>query len=266
MSPGSLTEAIVDCRLVQELQPPTHPGYFQARDWIYSQDTDLLPAHTHSIDFRSKTRQRTKHQRGDTKSPYLLNKEEGATDARKDMITALRVNPSGFYYYKQRRLFKPRLHGLQLPSVRGLSPLSPSPRAPVTPEFRVKITSPMEKRRIVTPGRKRSLQEARPTFLGALMEKCAQVAPSRTMLQETEKEKERERQVEERLEWTKQALGEIEDCGPDVLIPFYRHQREAAADFRHDVHRLRQIRQQSDSPRLALQLGRILRRNKNQLI
>ena len=269
LSPGSLTEAIVDCvpkRGDKLVLPPTETGYFQATHWIYSQERECIldPAAPQTIDLRAKAKGRTIPL--PTKTPYLLNKEENEEDARKDMVNALRFRPGGFYYYKHRRLFKPRTYGQHLPTGRNLSPLSPSPRAPATPDFgKTKLASPLA-RRCFSPGRKRSLPEARPTFLSSLLEKCAQVRVSKVALEETQKELERERQVEQRLEWTKQTLGEVEDCGADVLIPFYRHQREAAEDFRHDVHRLCQIRRQSDSPKIALQLAHILRKNKNQLI
>lgn len=267
LSPGSLTEAIVDCvpnRAKKLVLPPTETGYFQATDWIYSQERESRLESAVPIDIRAKAKGRSIHL--PAKTPYLLNKEEHDEDARKDMVTALRGHPAGFYYYKQRRLFKPRTYGVHLPAGRNLSPLSPSPRAPVTPDFgKVQLVSPLA-RRCISPGRKRSFPESRPTFLTSLLEKCAQVRVSKVALEETQKELERERQVEQRLEWTKQTLGEVEDCGADVLIPFYRHQREAAEDFRHDVHRLCQIRRQSDSPRIALQLAHILRKNKNQLI
>lgn len=268
MSPGSLTEAIVDSVPIRPeslVLPPPETGYFQATDWIYRQERECIldPVVTQTIDLRTKAKGKTI--RLQAKPPYLLNKEESEADARKDMVSALRANPAGFYYYKHRRLFKPRTYGLHLPTVRDQSPLSPSPRAPTTPDFtKSKLTSPLA-RRAFSPGRKRSLPEARPTFLSSLMEKCAQVRVSKVALEESQRVLERERQVKERLEWTKQTLGEVEDCGAEVLIPFYRHQREAAEDFKHDVHRLCQIRSQSDSHNTALQLARLLRRNKNQL-
>lgn len=262
----------------------TDQSYFQATEWIYDnvEKEETLPSRSP----RDRSRREYEGKREDreislaakVKKRYLIAKDKSDPQYRRNLIEAIRRDPTSFYYYKQRRLSKPPefqfKRKLRLPSLRSASPMSPSPlsakprNVPFTPDFKPGKKPHHLVASSLSPQRKVSIlpQDPSSLFLRTLAEKCEGVKQTKEALSGTEREREARRRIERRLDWTRETLDLVEGCEAEVLIPFYKHQKEAMEEFHRDIHHLSELYRQSDSHQTSLHFHRLLRKNKNRLL
>lgn len=202
-------------------------SYFQVTDWIYSQEAEsVFRKHSQSPPTHTTVHKPARSQDfGQIKQPYLVDKTETEPGHRELLREKLCMDLNSFYYYKERHLFRPRNTQKttklpQLPTQN--SPKPPSNRSPPSkfPKHRQSVP--------LSPSKP-------PPFLTSLLSKCSQIPPSTLLYRQTHKEWRLNKQLSRRLNWARETLGEVNDCEAEVLIPYYRLQKEALEDFEKDA-------------------------------
>ena len=230
-----------------DLSPLPDSNYFHVTDWIYNQEAESVAREHHSPikPFRLREKEEKRSRREDfskAKQAYLVDREETEPGHRELLREKICMDLNSFYYYKERHLFRPRdlQNRAKLPKL-DRSSVESSPRPGISSPRQTCKTVQAAKTTRPTPNHQKTLsldQPANAHFLGSLFAKCAQVPPSHPIFLQTKKELRQQRRLSQRLNWTKQTLDEIRDCEVDILIPYYKLQKEALEDFERDAQRM----------------------------
>lgn len=225
-----------------DLSPLPDSNYFHVTDWIYSQEAESV-TREQPRPFRQRRKEEKRNRRedfGKAKQAYLVDREETDPGHRELLREKICMDLNSFYYYKERHLFRPRdlQNRVKLPKLPHSS-LKSSPRPePSSPQQTSKVPQSVKVAKLTSQHRHSLDQPPNVHFLGSLLAKCAEVPPSRPLFLQTKKELRLQRRLSQRLNWTKQTLDQIRDCEADILIPYYKLQREALDDFEQDAQRM----------------------------
>lgn len=227
-------------------------SFFSAKDWIFEHEKTQLALNSAPV--RS-THKAKPIQAFRLPSPYLINRTLAGPQSRKMLLTALRTNTKSFYYYKQRRLYPPKMHPIRPPS-----PVTQAPRARSV-LARPRACSRYQQTKSRTESR--SSEQA----VNRVVEKCEEVPSTRDLSLSIDKERSSLRELTRSLDWTESTLQDIASSGPDLQIPYYLMQKEARRDLESDMKAAAEAYRHSVNPVLgAARFERVLRKHKMMIL
>lgn len=232
----------------RDLSPLPDGNYFHVTDWIYSREAESVLREHHTplkpfIQHGNEGKQSKKEDSSGVKQAYLVDREETEPGHRELLREKMCMDLHSFYYYKERHLFRPRdlQNRAKLPKL-ARSSVNNSPKAGITtPRQALKSSQMGQTPRPTTPKHKQSLSLPKAPdshFFKSLLVKCAEMPTSNTLFVQTKKEIRLQRRLLQRLNWTKQTLEQVRGCEADILIPYYKLQKEALEDSEQDTQRI----------------------------
>ena len=239
----------------RDLSPLPDANYFHVTDWIYSQEAESVLREHHNplkpfIQHGNEGKQSKREDVSGVKPAYLVDMEETEPCHRELLREKICMDLNSFYYYKKRHLFRPRnlQNRAKLPKL-ARSSVKNSPKADITTPRQAFKGSQMGKTpRSTTPKHKQSLSLSTAPdslstapdshFFKSLLGKCEEMPTSNPLFVQTKKEIRLQQRLSQRLKWTKETLEQVRDCEVDILIPYYKLQKEALEDSEQDTLRI----------------------------